>query len=342
MKLKDGLKQFKDLPRSEYVKKNNELSESLWDNENLPTVADIAVFMNGEENENINRVFEFFDNKQEFTDIVFNTTHNYSQEKSYAFIKKVMSANNDDISDAGYFYKKLMAAADDFTIVEDDCNSNGKEVLLENIDEETFNYRIKYSYINEFSEYVDMSYDEFRNKCKDMNLQSIHYRSPMNCAHSLNHCLCKKCAGIIPDNISNIGTFTTLMVTENATQSALSSMNKGVKKNINTMLEEPYRGESNIDSIYDWMNGIVNELTGNIVFARFYEIALLSRIRKDDKNRYFVTSMQSSINYSGNPVGAYIFKQSLKKLQAIVNKKTFDDNSLKFKIAMNGLKGDSK
>ena len=68
---------------------------------------------------------------------------------------------------------------------------------------------------------------------EEEGLSKIHIRTPLTCNHvKENHSICRKCVGLVPDNVKSIGTFTTLMVTESATQSALSSMNKGREENI--------------------------------------------------------------------------------------------------------------
>lgn len=332
MQLEKGLAKYHNLDRDEYFEKNQELSSYLWEKEDVPTVFDIADFMCGNENQKMNKIFDFFDNKEEFMKMASRTNAKYNQEESANFIRKVMSANNEDISKAGYFYKLLMASADDFTIQDVDCGSEGVKWNISDITENIYNYKIKSMFITELKIFADMNFDEFKIKCKDLNV--IHVRTPLTCKHSKKHGICKVCSGKLPKNTINVGTFTTLMVTEHATQSALSSMNKGLKENINDLLALRYDGPYNWESILPWIESVVDKLENDKVQSRFYEIALLSRVREDEYGP-FVSSLKGSINHSGNPFGAYIFTPNHKNFERIIKERSFDDNSLKLKIAMN-------
>lgn len=337
MQLKDGLKKYEDLPRDEYFQKNQELSKGLWEKEDVPTVYDIAQFMDDESNEKIQRVFAFFDNEEDFTRMASRTDHTYDQDESSTFIKKVMSANNDEISKAGYFYKLLMASADDFRITAKDCKSEGVLWNIRDITEEIYQYRIKFHWIKEFKGFCRLCWEKFQKWLEAIPQDEIHVRTPLTCNLSENHSICKRCAGSLPDT-KNVGTFTTLMVTEHATQSALSSMNKGLKENINDILGVKYFGKNNISDIKKWIAELVDKLENDKVSSRFYEIALLSRVRKDEEGEPFVSSLKASIKHSGNLFGSFIFNSTEQELERIIRKKRFRDNSLKLQIAMNQLK----
>lgn len=343
MKLKDGLKKYENLIRQEYYDKNKELSRKLWTTP-IPTIADIADFMRGYENEKMSKIFDFFENKEDFVKMINNVSHNYEQDESSAFIRKVMSANNDDISKAGYFYKLLMASADDILIHKTNCNFKGVEYNIEDLDESEYNYRVKFMYVKEYKNYMRLNYDLFKEWVNNKNIKTIHVRTPLTCNHFMQietnrphtRYFCKRCCGALPKNTINVGTFTTLMVTENATQSALSSMNKGRKENVNDVLLRRYEGERNFDAIKKWIADIVTSLKNNEVSARFYEIALLSRVRIDEKDGLpFVASMKSSISYSGNLFGSYIFTSNNKDFEKMIKAKEFEDTSLKLQIAVN-------
>ena len=369
MKLEEGLEKFKDLPRDKYFEKNQELAKNLWANENCPTVYDIAQFVDGEENENINNIFNFFDNKEEFDNMVSRKGANYNEDESSSFIRKVIASNTREIAESGYFYKLLMASADNYLIKEDDCHGQGVEFNLEGLTEEDFNYRIKSMYVNELGNYVTCDFKQFKeiinsklndndndngsssidnNDDESKNIPTIetvneegekgifiHVRTPMTCSHVHNRGVCRKCAGLLPSNrIENVGAFTTLMVTEHVTQSALSSMNKGMKQNINTILALRYDGPYQYEPIFEWMNQIVASLENDKVQARFYEMALLSRLHKDESGP-FVSSLKGSIIHSGNIFGSYIFNPTNRNFEKMVKRKMFNDDSLKLKIAMN-------
>ena len=345
MVLEKGLEKYKHLDRMDYFKKNQSLSKDMWNKEIVPTVADIAEFIITGENKNMDKIFAFFDNKEDFLNMVKREEEAYDEDESANFIRSVMSSNNTDISKAGYFYKLLMASADDFVIVAKDCNSEGVKFKVSDLLEEDYNYRILYSWVVEFNSYCQLSYEDFISKCNELNIESITIKTPLTCKqfpHTSEEVnkeinrrgICKKCAGLLPEGSNNVGTFTTLMVTEHATQSALNSMNKGIKKDVNEMLTTAYKGEYNWESISKWISELVEGLKSKNVFARFYEIALMSRVRFDSEGPY-VSSLVGSINRSGNLFGAYIFMPTNKTLQSILRKREFEDHSLKLQIAMN-------
>lgn len=340
-KISEGLKKYESLKRGEYFEKNQELGEMIWEKEKIPTVADIADFMNGNENnENMNAIFEFLDNKDGFIKMANRTTHSYSQDESTEHVRNVMASNNQEISHAGYFYKLVMAAADDLIIGDIKCNSEGVKYDVSTINEDIYDYRIRFMWVNEFKMYMRMSYNEFLQKVTDAELSSIHVRTPMTCnCHPMSEKrICKRCAGALPQNTNNIGNFSALMVTENATQSALSSMNKGCKENMNDILSLGYSGDYTWEDIKRWANEITDMLQNKNVSARFYEIILISRVRKDLKGNPFVSTLKGSINHSGNLFGAYIFTPSKKNFEKMVRAGEFEDNSLKAQIAMNDCK----
>lgn len=331
--LDDKRNKYKHLSRKDYFNKNQELSKKLWQTE-TPTVGDIADFVQNKHNDKIKKTFEFFENEDDFTKMSNRTDSLYEEEESSAFIRKVMSANNEDISKAGYFYKLLMASADDFNIDQDDCESKGKQIDITKIDQEYYDYYMKSMYCEEFNSYLNLDFEQFLNHCNEFGLFTVTIKTPLTCNCSENHGICKKCAGNLPDNTKNIGTFTTLMVTEHATQSALSSMNKGVKENINDLVSLRYDGGYNWEEIKAWISEVVEKLKNKNVQSRFYEIALLSRCRKDQEGP-FVSSLKGSINHSGNLFGSYIFTPNNKNFEKIINAKEFEDSSLKLKIAIN-------
>ncbi len=329
----DQLKRFENLGRADYVQTNQDLGEDLWERERVPTVADIAQFMSGEQNEKMDAIFRFLENKDDFMKMATRTQHLYGQDESSAYIAKVMSANNDDISQAGYFYFLLMASADDFLVQENDCKSQGVLWKKEDITEEAYNYRIRFMYINEAKLYMRYGYERFRSWMDEKGYDEIHVRTPLTCACAKNHGVCKRCAGALP-NTKNAGLFTTLMVTESATQGALSSMNKGKKENINKIIQRGYGGGPSWEEISAWVSDMVEELKNPNVAARFYEIAFLSRVRKV-KDHFVVAGLKGSINYSDNLFGQYIFQRTNKAFKRMIDAGSFEDGSLKLQIAVN-------
>lgn len=345
MNLEKELDKYKNMNRDEYFKKNQELAKDLWENQMIPTVGDIAEFIKHDKNENMTSIFNFFDNRNNFIKMVTRQDEAYDEEESATFIQSVMSSNNTDISRAGYFYKLLMASADDFVIVSENCKSEGISLKLSELSKEEYNYRVHYNWIIELDNYVELGYHKFVEKCNQMGLECFHVRTPLSCLSFPKNTeesntginkrgICRCCAGKLPNNINNVGTFTTLMVTEHATQTALNSMNEGVQRDINETLTVAYKGGYDWESISNWITSLVQDLKGEDVSSRFYEIALMSRIRFDNEGPY-VSSLVGSINRSNNLFGAYIFKPTDKTLESILKKGEFYDNSLKLQIAMN-------
>ena len=345
MRLKDGLERYSSLRRDEYFEVNQRLADSLWNNEVVPTVGDIASFIKTGHNEQMQSIFEFFDNEKDFIDMAHRQGASYNEDESSAFIQSVMSSNNTDISKAGYFYKLLMASADDFTIVSKKCTSNGVEMKVSDIDEPQYNYRVKYSWVVELGKFARFKWSEFVEWAGRESLEYIHVLTPLTCncfphdaeeakGYKSKRGICKRCAGALPKQTYNVGAFTTLMVTEHATQSALNSMNKGRKKDVNDTLNGGYHGEYSWNAISEWVESLTDDLKGDKVSARFYEIALMSRIRFDEDGP-FVTSLVGSINRSGNLFGAYIFAPTNRAFERILSAEEFEDQSLKLQIAMN-------
>ena len=336
MKLEKGLQKYENLNRKDYFDKNQELSKDLWEKENIPTVADIAEFMKTDYNEKMQKIFDFFENKDDFEKMANRVNSSYTQEESKKFIKKVQASNNSDISMAGYFYKLLNASADDFRLNENDkdCESSGINFNIDDLNENIYNYRIKSMFVNELDKFCSMNYKDFINFCKNNDINSVNVRTPLTCKHAGGRSICKKCAGLLPLKTKNIGTFSTLMITEFATQNCLSSMNAGVKKNINDIVALRYDGPYCLESIFNWIDDLCNQLENDNVQRRFYEIAFLSRIRKDEDGE-FVASLKGSINYSGNLMGSYIFTPNFKNFEKMFKAGSFEDNSLKLMIAMN-------
>lgn len=336
MKLEKGLEKYENLPREEYFAKNQELSKQLWEKEDVPTVADIAEFMKTDYNDRMQKIFDFFENQEDFEKMANRVNSSYSQEASKKFITKVQASNNSDIAMAGYFYKLLNASADDFRLDENDkdCGSEGIIFNIEDLNESIYNYRIKSMFVNEINKFCSMNYKNFIEFCVKNNINNITVRTPLTCKHAGGRTICKKCAGALPSKTKNVGTFSTLMITEFATQNCLSSMNAGIKQNINDIVALRYDGPYDFKAIFSWIDDLCNQLVNENVQRRFYEIAFLSRIRKDEDGP-FVASLKGSINYSGNLMGSYIFTPNFKNFEKMFKEKTFEDNSLKLMIAMN-------
>ena len=226
--------------RAKYIKQYNDMAEDVIFDEKLPFATDIMDFaVDGKTSDRLKRVFDFFGDEEEIKEFTSRENVQFTEEDSDKFLSSVISANVTDISQSGSIYKKLMATGDTFRIKGSDCHSSGVKIELP-VSEEEFVYRIKDSYITIEEGDTDylmfFDYDEFCKETERLNAKAIWVRTPMNCKNHTKHGCCQICAGNLPDGVQNIGAFSTLMITEVATQNALSSMNKGRKENVNTLL----------------------------------------------------------------------------------------------------------
>lgn len=334
------------IDRDEYIKEYKKLTDDIIYNEKLPMVTSILDYANkGKADKKLQHVFDFFDDEEEFSNLVKRKTAQFSQEDSDEFIASVISANISDISEAGSIYKKLMATGDTYRICGKDCGSVGREVELP-IDEEYFNYNIKNFFITvergdkDFMAFY--SYDEFVQCMKELEVNKIWIRTPMTCKHRYKHGVCKWCAGELPEGVQNIGVFSTLMITEVATQTALSSMNKGVKENPNELLTKRFDiKEPTLKDFYEWAEKILEDLTSDRVERRYFEIALMGRLHyKKDKETGKEEIKVAFLEHpnTDNYFGEFIYRPTKSNMSKILKVREFNDESLKTQIAFNTYK----
>ena len=178
------------MTRKEYVEKYHALGDAMFEHCIVPTVADFAnAFVNNDEEamKKITTITSFTKNTDDIKKSVDKRNSNYSEEESKKFMQSVIAANVTDITESGYFYKKLISSCDDITIEIDDCGSEGEEFKLP-IDEDTFKFKVRNHWVMELGKYVE-SYKDLPKK------GTIHVRTFLTCNHGLRH-FCKKCAGI--------------------------------------------------------------------------------------------------------------------------------------------------
>lgn len=322
------------IDREDYIKEYREMAEDVIEKEQLPFTSDVLAFaLNGEKSDRLNHMIEFFDNEEELREQTTRKSLIFTSDESSNFIDSVIAANISDISESGTIYKQLQACGDSFRIRgHKDCGSKGRPVQLP-ITETEFLYKIRnsYIYINDPEDLMLFdSYDEF---CKaTVGESKIYVRSPLTCKHATKKGCCPICAGELPEGIQNLGAFATLMITEVATQNALSSMNKGKKKNVNTLLTQSAGSIKTIEDFYNWCEGILNELEGDKVERRYYEIAMLGRFNLENgKIRVSSLANPDSKNYFGE----FIYRPKEKSFRNIVANSPFIDDSLKGQIALN-------
>lgn len=323
------------IDRKKYIKECNKLGEEVIYKEHLPFTSDIMSFASKEEvSDRLQHVFDVLDNADSLHNQITRNSLRFIEGESKEFIDTVISANITDIRLAGSLYKQLMATGDDLRIKGNNCGSNGREIALP-IDEDTFYYEIRNSYVY-FDDKKDLQvfyeYKDLQKACKGHD--KVFVRTPMTCKHRDKRGVCKTCAGQVPENTQNIGAFSTLMVTEFATQSALSSMNKGTKENVNTLLVSKHDGVKTWDDFDKWADDILNKLMGRDVERRFYEIILIGRARSTGKdNKVEMSSLMTP--KTNNYFGAFIYRPKESTYREILKQKSFEDTSLKFQIATN-------
>lgn len=316
------------LTREEYVKKYHKLGEAMFEHCVVPTVNDFAsAFIDNDKKalEKIEKITSFTKNTDDIKKSVARRNNNYSEQESKKFMQSVIAANVTDITESGYFYKKLISSCDDMTIEIDDCGSEGTEMKLP-IDEDTFNYKVRNHWVMELGKYVE-DYKDIPKRGK------IHVRTFLSCNHGIRH-FCKKCAGMYRRSYDteftpkNIGIYSTLMITEHATQASLDSMNKGTAEKVNVTLEQKIPDVKDILTAKEKIQEIIDNI-GNVgVESRFYEIALLSRWRDGQ-----FSALQTSFLRQPDLLGAFIYKPSTTTFTKLLLADTFEANSMKTRIA---------
>lgn len=330
--------------RAKYIKQYNDMAEDVIFDEKLPFATDIVDFaVDGKTSDRLKRVFDFFGDEEEIKEFTSRENVQFTEEDSDKFLSSVISANVTDISQSGSIYKKLMATGDTFRIKGSDCHSSGVKIELP-VSEEEFVYRIKDSYITIEEGDTDylmfFDYEEFCKETERLNAKAIWVRTPMTCKNHTKHGCCPICAGKLPDGVQNIGAFSTLMITEVATQNALSSMNKGRKENVNTLLAAKSDNIKTLEAFYEWMEEILDKLSGGSVERRYYEIALLGRlhVEESDDGKEKIRVSPLSNPGSNDLLGSFIYRPNESSFRNMISKSEFNDNSLKAQIGFNSYK----
>ena len=314
--------------RKKYVKHYQELGEAMFTNCTIPTVSDFAKAYTNNDAEamaKIDSITKFTGNKKDIDESIRRRNSIYSDADSKKFMNSVIAANITDITDSGWFYKKLISSCDDMTIITDDCGSKGEEFECP-IDEETFKYKIKNRFIMELNDYIE-DYKKLPKK------GTIHVRTFLTCKKGPRH-FCAKCAGLFRRSYDttfvpiNIGIYSTLMITEHATQASLDSMNKGVTEKLNVLLEQKIPKITDLEIAKDKIREIIDQIGYVDVESRFYEVALLSRWR----NGAFASLLNSFIKQE-DLFGAFIYAPRDKIFNKMIETKVFNANSMKTKIA---------
>ena len=329
--------------RKEFTKYYHEAAAGAIYNEKLPLAGEILDYATeGVTSENLKSVFDFFGDEEEIKELTTRESIAFTEEESDKFIDSVIAANVQEISQAGLLYKKLMACGDTYRIRGKDCRSHGHEMKVADIDELEFKYSVKNSNITvekgDTDYMVFYDYEDFIETMKELEVDTIWVRNPMSCHNVKRRGCCPICAGEIPYEVQNLGAFSTLMITEVSTQDALSSMNKGKKENINTVLGTKAEKIKTIEDYHKWADEILDNLKGDMVERRYYEIALLGRLHiEDGKIRVSSLSNPNTKNY----LGEFIYRPKEVSYRNLISAGDFQDESLKAQIAVNSFKSNT-
>lgn len=326
-------KALNKISREDYDEIFGILKDNVWDYGGGLTLADIR---DGINNKVINNTLaKELESEEDIVNLLNKKDKDYSSDESDVFIQKVKASNVTEISESGYFYKKLASCMDNVNINKEDCESEGecwdseKFINIDSLSDEEketlesdFEFNIKDMNINEFNTSFS-DFKEFIEALKSKNIDHFHVRTPITCKLAKDRCFCRKCCGKLSSGgreleYKNIGILATLAITENVTQSCLSSMNNGIEENANKILEQPFELKSG--SFEDFVN-IISSLCEKMksvgVQRRWYEIALLGRIYKEGENIYKSCTFVTSSKCTNDPMGAFLFspgKENLRKL----------------------------
>lgn len=353
MDFKEDYEKLKSLPRDKYMEVLDILYKNIWEYGGGIQFTDIIKVMNTPD-EDLNKddfsigngLITMLDSDKKIKRLIMNDNENYTSEESETFIKEVKASNITDISDSGYFYKKLAIALDNTKVIEDDCGSQGVEFRISNgnkfIDKDSFDYKIKdmnFKFNLEDNDFFNFNnFKDFSKEAKKHNNETIFIRTPSTCSHNKKHCYCDKCVGRVNSggrelNKKNIGLLTVLAVTETSTQASLSSMNKGTSEGVNKILEKKieckgYTWEDYMKSIDD----IIDRIGYIGIQSRWYEISLIARIFEKEDGKCFQTSFISTPKYFEDKFANFIFSPTVKNLQKIIKNGTTKINSEKSKM----------
>ena len=339
-------KTLQKISRDDYNEVYHKLGSLMFEECEIPTVGDFVNVVKhnsnyGESSKKINQITSFTGNTSDIEKSIARKTNKYTDEESIDFMKKVIASNIDDISNSGFFYKKLISSCDNMKInlKKQDCGSEGELYLVEDITEDVFEYKIKTHFIQELYKYVE-SYDEFKKLCKNQNLTEVHVRNFLTCELDKNHkTFCPRCAGLFRRNNRDtftpkyIGLYSTLMITEHATQASLDSMNKGRSKSINAAIEEKMDEKYNTyEDVKEKIEEIIDDI-GNVgVMSKYYEIALLSRCYQQADGSVKTSPLMSSFTKQGDALGTFIYQPTENNFNKLISLKNINAKSIKSKI----------
>lgn len=350
MTFEEAVKELDNVDRDVYIEVNNLIAENQFSYCIIPTVGDFAEVVgkklstSKQSRAKIEQLSEFTGNTDEIWESCAKRTNDYTESESDKFIRKVMAANIDEITQSGYFYKKLMSSCDNMRISKrnNDCGSEGQEMLVKDIDETTFEYKVKNHYVMEFNDYIE-TWEEFKKYIE--GLETVHVRNFLTCQHSKDkRSFCRKCAGTYKRSKNwrfvpyNIGVYSTLMITEHATQDSLDSMNVGVKRSVNKVIETRLPNKFNsYEEVKEQIEKLIDEIGYVGVQSRYYEIALLSRFYRRGEI-FDCKPLVTSFSKQGDKLGIFIYQPTEANFRKLLLSEETTAKSLKSQVMFDNYK----
>lgn len=336
--------------RNDFWKDHLSKTEDLILGEKIPSLYEVALAIRGESDESSDAFKPLMDRigdgeYEEALGILSNKRVSVSTEDSTKYMEKVMASNHTEIAQVGYLYKKLMTSADRLFKVDGDCGSDGVVSPTSKISEEIYNFRIKWSY-------AEVSEDGKSWERLDTNLDysdlpegffvpgaSIRYRTPLTCKRILDSEVCSVCIHGVPDEVKRVGLYAALMVTEHSTQSALSSMNNGIKTTGSRMLETTLSAAP-WSEIQSQVTELVDGLLVEGVFAKYYECLFASRLLELDsvsdsgEPMVELPSITTAYFSHGQLIGGFLWKSVQTSLHKLLTVRELDDKTFKLLFAL--------
>ena len=342
----DDFKTLQKISRNDYNEVYHKLGALMFEECEIPTVGDFVNTVKHNANydksyKKINQITSFTGNTKDIENSIMRDTNKYTDKESVDFMNKVIASNIGDISSSGYFYKKLISSCDNMRIntKKMDCGAEGELFKIDEITEDVFEYKIKTHFVQELYKYV-LEYHDFIELCKNNNLTEVHVRNFLTCELDKKHkTFCCRCAGSFRRNNKDnfipkyIGLYSTLMITEHATQASLDSMNKGVSKPINAAIEEKLQDKyPSYEAAVEKIKQIIDEI-GNVgVMSKYYEIALLSRCYQQADGSVTTSTLSSSLSKQGDSLGTFIYQPTETNFNRLISLSNINAKSLKSKI----------
>ena len=97
------------LERDQYLKVYQKLGSKMFSECIVPTVADFCKIVEGHKDEKTDNITKFTGNGKDINNSVNRRDATFSEEESSKFLNSVIAANVTDITESGFFYKKLIS-----------------------------------------------------------------------------------------------------------------------------------------------------------------------------------------------------------------------------------------